>query len=166
MSLRWTYLHMIEQLARHAATSCASNSSPRAPILGTARLSAQTSRVGDIIIHCDDPESLAGFWCGVLGYRIFARDETGVAIRGATVSPDILFIRVAEPKTTRNRLHFDVCPTDRGQQEELARLLELGARRSSIVGSGSWVVLEDPEGNEFCLMSKRIPAEPAPFHDA
>ncbi|GAA0582521.1 hypothetical protein GCM10010172_79550 [Paractinoplanes ferrugineus] len=89
-----------------------------------------------------------------------------MAIRGATISPDILFIRVDEPKTTKNRLHFDVCATDHGQDEELARLLGLGAKRSNITGSGSWVVLEDPEGNEFCLMSKQIPAEPAPFHDA
>jgi len=123
------------------------------------------SRVGDIIIDCNDPELLAGFWCEVLGYRIFARDATGVAIRGATVSPDILFIRVSEPKMTKNRMHFDVCPTDRAQDEELVRLLDLGAKRSVIVGSGSWVVLEDPEGNEFCLMSQRIAAEPAPFHD-
>jgi catechol-2,3-dioxygenase len=122
------------------------------------------SRVGDIVIDCNDPEVLSGFWCEVLGYRVFARDDTGVAIRGATTSPDILFIRVSEPKTTKNRLHFDVCPTDRGQDQELARLLGLGAKRSSIIGSGSWVVLEDPEGNELCLMSKRIPAEPAPFH--
>jgi hypothetical protein len=89
-----------------------------------------------------------------------------VAIRGATVSPNILFIRVPEGKATKNRLHFDVCPTDRGQEDELARLIDLGASRSTIVGSGSWVVLEDPEGNEFCLMSKRIPPEPAPFPDA
>ena len=124
------------------------------------------SRVGDMIIDCADPELLAAFWCEVLGYRVFARDQSGVAIRGATVSPDILFIRVSEPKSTKNRLHFDVCPTDREQPEELARLLGLGAQRSSIVGSGSWIVLEDPEGNEFCLMSKRIPPEPQPFHDA
>lgn len=125
-----------------------------------------TSRVGDIIVDCNDPELMASFWSEVLGYRIFARDETGVAIRGATVSPDILFIRVPERKTVKNRLHFDVCPTDCGPEEEIARLLDLGAKRSSIIGSGSWIVLEDPEGNEFCLMSKRIPAEPAPFHDA
>jgi hypothetical protein len=62
--------------------------------------------------------------------------------------------------------HFDVCPTDRDQGEELARLLELGARRSAIAGSGSRIVLEDPEGNEFCPMAKRIPAEPGPFHEA
>jgi catechol 2,3-dioxygenase-like lactoylglutathione lyase family enzyme len=125
-----------------------------------------TSRIGDMIVDCRDPETMAAFWCGVLGYRIFARDETGVAIRGATVSPDILFIRVPEPKTGKNRLHFDVCATDQSRDEELRRLLDLGATKSSIVGSGSWVVLEDPEGNEFCLMSKRIPAEPSPFHDA
>lgn len=123
------------------------------------------SRVGDIVIDCADPERLAQFWSDVLGYRIFDRDETGVAIRGATVSPDLLFIRVPERKVTKNRMHFDLCPTDRDQDKELARLLDLGARRSSTVGSGSWVVLEDPEGNEFCLMSKRIPVEPAPFHD-
>ena len=80
--------------------------------------------------------------------------------------PDILFIKVPEGKTVKNRMHFDVCPTDREQAEEVDRLLALGARRSSIVGSGSWVVLEDPEGNEFCVMSKRIPPEPAPFHDS
>lgn len=125
-----------------------------------------TSRIGDMIVDCHDPETQATFWCAVLGYRIFARDETGVAIRGATTSPDILFIRVPEAKTVKNRLHFDVCPTDRSQEEELTRLLDLGARRSSIIASGSWVVLEDPEGNDFCLMSKRIPAEPEPFHDA
>ncbi|WP_433306548.1 VOC family protein [Actinoplanes sp. CA-030573] len=123
------------------------------------------SRIGDIIVDCGDAELMAAFWCEVLGYRVFARDATGVAIRGATVSPDILFITVPEGKAGKNRLHFDVCPTDRSPAEELDRLLALGARRSAIVGSGSWVVLEDPEGNEFCLMSKRIPAEPEPFHE-
>jgi catechol-2,3-dioxygenase len=123
------------------------------------------SRVGDIVIDCADAERLAAFWCAVLGYRVFDRDDTGVAIRGAPTSPDLLFIRVPEGKTVKNRMHFDVCPTDRDQAAEVDRLLGLGARRSSIVGSGSWVVLEDPEGNEFCVMSKRIPAEPAPFHD-
>ena len=129
-------------------------------------VATMTSRIGDMIVDCHDPELLAAFWSEVLGYRVFARDETGVAIRGATTSPDILFIRVPEPKSGKNRLHFDVCPTDRGQDQELARLVALGATRSSIIGSGSWIVLEDPEGNEFCLMAKRIAPEPAPFHDA
>jgi len=124
-----------------------------------------TSRLGDIVIDCTDAELLARFWSAALGYRISDRDETGVAIRGATNCPDILFIRVPEGKVAKNRLHFDICPVDGDQAAELSRLLELGARRSTIVGSGSWVVLEDPEGNEFCLMSKRIPPEPAPFHE-
>src|SRR5689334_16111771 len=113
-----------------------------------------TSRIGDIIVDCHDAELMASFWCGVLGYRIFARDETGVAIRGATVSPDTLFTRAPEPKPTKTPLPFAVCPPARDRGEELPRLLALGARRStSIAGSGSWIVLEDPEGNEFCLMS-------------
>ena len=124
-----------------------------------------TSRIGDMVIDCTDPELMARFWSEALGYRIFARDDTGVVIRGATTSPDILFIRVDELKAVKNRLHYDVCPTDRTQADELERLLALGARRSPIIGSGSWIVLEDPEGNEFCLMAKRIPAEPAAFHD-
>lgn len=118
-----------------------------------------------MIIDCSDPDLLARFWSEVLGYREFARDETGVAIRGATTSPDLLFIRVPEGKAVKNRLHFDVCPTDGDQASELTRLVALGASRSHIVGSGSWIVLEDPEGNEFCLMSKRIPPEPEAFHD-
>ena len=62
-------------------------------------------------------------------------------------------------------MHLDVRATDGDQEQELARLLDLGARRSTIQAGGSWVVLEDPEGNEFCLMAKRIPAEPDPFHE-
>jgi len=124
-----------------------------------------TSRVGELIIDCADPVRVAAFWCGVLGYRESARDETGVAIAGSPSAPSLLFIRVPEAKAGKNRLHFDVCPTDGDQEQELQRLLGLGARRSErIISGGSWVVLEDPEGNEFCLMARRIPAEPVGFH--
>lgn len=122
------------------------------------------SRIGDIIVDCADAPRLAAFWCAVLGYRITDQDDTGVAIAGSGVTPTILFIRVPEGKAAKNRIHFDLCPTDRAHAEELRRLAELGARRSSVVSGGSWVVLEDPEGNEFCLMRTRIPPEPEPFH--
>lgn len=126
-----------------------------------------TSRIGEIIVDCADPDLVAAFWCAALGYREFARDHTGVAVHGAGNAPTILFIRVPEAKAGKNRLHFDLCPTDDDQDGELARLLALGARRSQrIIAGGSWIVLEDPEGNEFCLMAKRLPAEPADFHDA
>jgi len=115
------------------------------------------SRVGDIVVDCTDPERLAQFWCPVLGYRVFDRDDTGVAIRGATVSPDILFIRVPERKAAKNRIHIDVNPSGCDQAEELQRLLALGARQVDVgQGDVSWIVLADPEGNEFCLLGRRI----------
>ena len=62
------------------------------------------------------------------------------------------------PKTTKNRLHFDVNPVDRDQAAELDRLLALGARPVDVgQGDRSWHVLEDPEGNEFCLCHDRVP---------
>lgn len=124
-----------------------------------------TSRIGDVVVDCANPPLLARFWCEALGYRIVDQDATGVAIAGAPMMPNILFIEVPEGKAVKNRLHFDVCPTDRDPDGELERLLALGARRSSIVAGGKWTVLEDPEGNEFCLMRKRVPAEPLPLHD-
>ena len=68
------------------------------------------------------------------------------------MSPDLLFLRVPEDKTTKNRLHIDLRPDD--QAAEVARLEALGATRVS-VGQGddvSWVVLADPDGNEFCVL--------------
>src|SRR5262249_4438789 len=81
----------------------------------SATVPGMASRIGDMIIDCTDPDVLARFWCAVLGYEEYARDETGVAIRGSRAAPTILLIRVPEPKTVKNRIHFDVCPTDRDQ---------------------------------------------------
>jgi hypothetical protein len=75
------------------------------------------------------------------------------------VPPTLTFVRVPEGKTVKNRLHIDVNATDREQHEEVRRLLELGARPAD-VGQGddvSWVVLADPEGNEFCVLAGRRP---------
>jgi len=68
------------------------------------------------------------------------------------IGPDILFLRVPEGKDIKNRLHRDLRPDD--QADEVARLEELGARRTD-VGQGpevSWVVMADPAGNEFCVL--------------
>jgi hypothetical protein len=70
----------------------------------------------------------------------------------------LTFARVPEGKTVKNRLHLDVNPTDREQDEEVRRLLELGARRADVGQcEQSWVVLADPEGNEFCVLASRRP---------
>ncbi len=76
-------------------------------------------------------------------------------MRAGVTAPTVIFIRVPEPKTVKNRLHIDVSPIDRGQDEEVERLLALGARRVDIgQGEQSWVVLADPEGNEFCVLRR------------
>jgi hypothetical protein len=66
--------------------------------------------------------------------------------------PRLYFVKVPEAKTIKNRVHLDVIPADRTQDEEIARLVGLGA---SVISDGrpevGWVVLADPEGNEFCV---------------
>lgn len=124
-----------------------------------------TSRIGEIIIDCSDPERAATFWCAALGYRVTDRDHTGVAIAGDSSAPTILLIGSRDPKAGKIPIHFDLCPTDGDQETEVRRLVELGAVRVDIGQRDvSWVVLADPDGHEFCVMSKVIPPEPEPFH--
>lgn len=117
-------------------------------------------RITELVLDCHDPELLAQFWAQVLGYRVTDRDETGVAIgppEGTPSPVELLFSRIDEPKTAKLRLHIDVSPTDRDQAEELARLEQLGAKHIDIgQGEQTWYVLADPEGNEFCLLRRRV----------
>jgi hypothetical protein len=126
------------------------------------------SKFTELAIDCADPGGLARFWCSVLGYEVQDEDEETVAIgspavpegknRPGPVPPTLTFARVPEGKTAKNRLHLDVNPTDREQDEEVRRLLDLGARRADVgQGDVSWVVLTDPEGNEFCVLAGRCP---------
>jgi hypothetical protein len=73
-------------------------------------------------------------------------------------APTIVFVQVPESKTIKNRLHIDVNPTDRDQDAELERLLGLGATPADVgqTGEENWHVLADPEGNEFCLLRRRL----------
>jgi len=122
-------------------------------------------RLGEISIDCTDPELVAAFWCAALGYRVTDRDATGVAIAGASSAPTVLFYQDPNPKKTKNRIHFDICPVDSTQEAEVQRLEGLGASRIDIgQGDASWVVMADPEGNEFCVMRTELPPEPTPFH--
>lgn len=128
------------------------------------------SKFTELAIDCHDPGRLARFWCAVLGYEVQDEDEDGnVAIgspdvpegkeRLGPLPPQLTFFRVPEGKTVKNRLHIDVNPTDRDQEEEVRRLLDLGARHADVGqrGDESWVVLADPEGNEFCVLAGRHP---------
>jgi hypothetical protein len=80
------------------------------------------------------------------------------AIRAGPVAPTLVFALVPESKTVKNRVHIDVSPIDRDRDEEVQRLLGLGARHVDVgQGEQSWVVLADPEGNEFCVLRSLRP---------
>jgi catechol-2,3-dioxygenase len=118
-----------------------------------------TSRIAVIAVDALDPDALARFWCEVLGYSVLDRDEEGVGIGPSEGDgPRIDLLRVPEGKTVKNRLHLDLRADGTTTEAELDRLLQLGATRAD-VGQGpdvSWVVLADPEGNEFCLLSRTV----------
>jgi catechol 2,3-dioxygenase-like lactoylglutathione lyase family enzyme len=117
-------------------------------------------RITELVLDCHDPELLAQFWSQVLGYRVVDQDDEGVAIGppDGTPSPvELLFSRSNDPKIGKLRLHIDVNATDRDRDEELARLEQLGAKHIDIgQGEQTWYVLADPEGNEFCLLRRRV----------
>ncbi|GLY55121.1 VOC family protein [Lentzea sp. NBRC 102530] len=115
------------------------------------------ARITELVLDCTDPERLAGFWAEVLGYEVLDRDDVSVEIGQLDGRTTLLFLRNPDRKLQKLRLHIDVKATDRTQDEELERLLALGATRVDI-GQGeqvSWYTLADPEGNEFCLLSGR-----------
>ncbi len=116
------------------------------------------SHLAVLALDALDPEPLAAFWCQVLGWHVVERDETGVGISGDGPGPRIDVLRVPERKTLKNRLHLDLRADGTTTAEELERLLGLGAVRAD-VGQGpdvTWVVLADPEGNEFCLLATAV----------
>ena len=121
-----------------------------------------------VAVDAHDPAALARFWAEVLGWRITAEEPDEVEIGPPAGSPEeghvpaLLFLPVPEGKTVKNRLHIDLRPQD--QETEVRRIEALGARRVS-VGQGpevTWVVLADPEGNEFCVLRALRPDELRP----
>ena len=118
-----------------------------------------TSRIAVIAIDAVQPRVVADFWCKVLGWQVVEEDESGISIAETDGSwPTIDVLAVPEKKTVKNRLHLDLRADGMTTTEELERLVGLGARPIDI-GQGadvSWVVLSDPEGNEFCLLSRNV----------
>lgn len=121
--------------------------------------------VDTLSVDCAAPRRLAEWWAEVLGWQVLEDedpDDDEVAIGDPSGSAlTLLFLQVPEAKTIKNRLHLDLRPPDGSdQQSELRRLLALGARRIDVGQSADvgWLVLADPEGNEFCLL-EWTPAE-------
>jgi hypothetical protein len=111
------------------------------------------------LVDAADPVALGTWWASALGWVIVNDDPDDFEIRPEPDRlPGLMFERVPEPKTHKNRLHLDFRPDDR--DAEVERLLGLGAVRVDIgQGEQSWVVLADPEGNEFCILRSRAEVE-------
>ena len=124
-----------------------------------------SSRLSELVVDCADPIALSEFWCAVLDYVELGREapEDGIEVGPASgfggAAPTLIFSRTEEPRPPLYRLHIDVNPVDRTQDEELARLLALGARPADVgqTGDEPWHVLQDPEGNVFCLLRRQLP---------
>jgi predicted enzyme related to lactoylglutathione lyase len=107
-----------------------------------------------LVLDCADPERLAEFWAPALGYVNLGTAGNYVALLpDGAAGPKLLLQRVSEPKSVKNRMHFDIEVAD--ILAEADRLVALGATRvsegpSSEHGS-SWLLMHDPEGNEFCI---------------
>jgi predicted enzyme related to lactoylglutathione lyase len=111
----------------------------------------------NITFDCADARAQALFWAAVTGWAAQERDTTPGHVEYAVVppgesTPRLYFTTVPEPKTAKNRVHLDLVPPGDDPRAELRRLLGLGATVTGDQPQGvSWLVLADPEGNEFCL---------------
>lgn len=115
--------------------------------------------INALTVDCRDPHAQAGFWAAALDWEIVL-DQDGDPMIVPTVDRSaappgafpVLFLRTPDTKVTKNRIHLDLAPDD--QDAEIARLEGLGARRVDIGQRDvSWVVMADPEGNEFCVLA-------------
>ncbi|MFI9566256.1 VOC family protein [Streptomyces rishiriensis] len=112
-----------------------------------------TSALRHVTIDCSDAYALGNFWSEVLGMPLQEDDKPGDE-EALIEDAGLLFVTVPEAKSQKNRIHFDLQPQDRNREEEVERLLTLGA---TLVGDHrkpdgtGWAVLADPEGNEFCV---------------
>ena len=109
------------------------------------------SRWHTVVIDAVDPNRLARWWAEVLDFRLL-REAPGEVVIGRGEGTRLVFTRVPQPKAGKNRLHIELDPDD--QDAEVERLLDMGARHVDVEEDdrSAWVVLADPEGNEFCVL--------------
>ena len=111
--------------------------------------------IADVVVDCADPRRLARFWSHVLAAEVVSDDEDWVSIAPPGCGHRMSFQQVPEPRVTKNRLHLDVLVAD--FPAATARVRDLGAEPLGPVHGGSdspWRVFADPEGNEFCLVTR------------
>jgi predicted enzyme related to lactoylglutathione lyase len=114
--------------------------------------------INALIIDCADPERLASFWSGLLGRPIAGRTGPYVWLKREN-GLGIGFQQVAKPKAVKNRVHFDLAAPDPAAEQR--RVESLGGQRLKGYEAGGFLVMADPEGNEFCI----IPEDPFELDD-
>lgn len=114
----------------------------------------------EIVIDCGEPRLVADFWGQVLGWSV--QEHRGVlwmSGSGDWRDLSLVFVLVPDGKSAKNRIHLDVSPVGCSRDEEVTRLRALGAEPVDVgQGDAPWVVLADPEGNEFCVLGRRADA--------
>ncbi|HEX6473012.1 MAG TPA: VOC family protein [Streptosporangiaceae bacterium] len=121
-----------------------------------------SSRLLCVTVDCTDPARLADFWSRALDYTAHRQLPNGAHLiaEDERTTPWLAFTPVPEDKQTKNRLHLDIQADARdadARDAEVERLVALGATRTDVgqPGDSAWVVLADPEGNEFCVLPPR-----------
>jgi glyoxalase superfamily protein len=114
-----------------------------------------TSVWESLTVDARDPARLARWWAEALGYQVIIDRPDEVEIRQSPDRlPGLVFVPAPEDRQVKNRLHLDLRPTD--QEAEIERLVDMGARHVDVgQGDGDWIMLADPEGNEFCVLRQR-----------
>ena len=107
--------------------------------------------IKDLVIDCTNPERLASFWGGLLGRPIAGRTGPYVWLKREN-GLGMGFQQVAEPKAGKNRVHFDLASEDPAAEQR--RVESLGGQRLTGYEGGGFLVMADPEGNEFCIIPK------------
>jgi len=121
------------------------------------------TRLVHLVLDTADPQRVARFWAAALGWEVAYEDDDVANVWPSgyqypdPVALPLVILRVPEPKTVKNRVHLDLASESAEHQAaQLARLRDLGARPADIgQGDVPWVVLADPEGNEFCVLDPR-----------
>jgi predicted enzyme related to lactoylglutathione lyase len=127
-------------------------------VLEPREIYRDTGPVAAIVVDCVDRQAMAAFWTVAANWPIQHSNDHLVALRApANDGPYVEMLAVGEPKNVKNRVHLDVAPyPDDDQAAEVARLTELGAKLADVgQGDVSWIVMADPEGQEFCVLTSR-----------
>lgn len=127
-------------------------------VLEPRELYSDTGPIAAVVVDCSDPRALASFWGDTIGWVVHELTDDLARLRSAQgVGPYLEFVRTPDSATPKHRVHIDLLPyPGDSQADEVVRLHALGATAADIgQGDVSWVVLADPEGNEFCVLRPR-----------